>query len=118
MDRNVNKALSSYFSLLKQIFIDYAELLNRCPIPDADTELLIDEERGQYILHTLGWKGKSRVWNTPLYVRVHNGKIWIERDWIEEGIADRLLDAGVPKDDIVLAFHHPEMRPLTEFAVA
>ena len=25
---------------------------------------------------------------------------------------------GVPREDIVLAFHPPEMRPLTEFAVA
>ena len=26
--------------------------------------------------------------------------------------------AGVPKEDIVLAFHAPEMRPYTEFAAA
>jgi hypothetical protein len=29
-----------------------------------------------------------------------------------------LLEAGVPKEDIVLAFHEPEMRQYTEFAVA
>jgi hypothetical protein len=28
------------------------------------------------------------------------------------------LEAGVPKKDIVLAFHHPARRPATEFAVA
>jgi hypothetical protein len=36
----------------------------------------------------------------------------------EDGIATDLLEAGVPKEDIVLAFHAPEMRPYTEFAVA
>jgi hypothetical protein len=29
-----------------------------------------------------------------------------------------LLEAGVPKEDIVLAFHPPEMRALTDLAVA
>ena len=35
----------------------------------------------------------------------------------EEGIAAHLLEAGIPKEDIVLAFHSPDMRPYTEFAV-
>ncbi len=118
MDRYVTKHRATYQTLLKQIFLDYAALLNRRPQSDSETQLVIDEERGQYILHTLGWKDKTRVWNTPLYVRLHNGKIWVETDWIEEGVTEKLLAAGVPKEDIVLAFHHPEMRPLTEFAVA
>jgi hypothetical protein len=29
-----------------------------------------------------------------------------------------LLEANIPQEDIVLAFHHPQLRPLTEFAVA
>lgn len=37
---------------------------------------------------------------------------------MEDGIVDRLLEAGVPKEDIVLAFHHPLLRSRTEFAVA
>jgi hypothetical protein len=49
---------------------------------------------------------------------LRNGKFWIEEDWLEDGIVKELLAAGVPKEDIVLAFHHPEMRHLTEFAAA
>ncbi len=47
-----------------------------------------------------------------------NDKIWIEQDWTENGIATELLEAGVPNEDIVLGFRHPERRPLTEFAAA
>ncbi|MEA5560934.1 element excision factor XisI family protein, partial [Planktothrix agardhii] len=47
-----------------------------------------------------------------------NDKIYIEEDWTEEGIANELLTEGVPKEDIVLAFHDPETRKLTEFAIA
>ena len=44
------------------------------------------------------------------------GKIWVEVDETEEGIATQFLRAGVPREDIVLAFHPPELRHLTEFA--
>jgi hypothetical protein len=37
---------------------------------------------------------------------------------IEEGIATDLVRAGVAKEDIVLAFHEPKMRPYTDFAIA
>jgi hypothetical protein len=53
-----------------------------------------------------------------VYVRLRDGKFWVEEDWTEEGIATALLTAGVPKEDIVLAFHEPKMRQYTDFAVA
>jgi len=51
-------------------------------------------------------------------VRIRDGKFWIEEDWTEDGIATDLVRAGVPKEDIVLAFHEPEMRQYTDFAAA
>lgn len=114
----MDQKLETYSQLLTKIFHDYAELLNRRPQPDRDTELVVDPIHHQYALHTIGWQGDRRIWNTPLYVRLHNGKIFVEVDWMEDGVVDRLLDAGVPKTDIVLAFHHPDLRPRTEFAVA
>jgi hypothetical protein len=65
-----------------------------------------------------GWSAQGRVRGVTVYVRLRNGKFWIEEDWTENGIATDLLAAGVPSQDIVLAFHHPDIRPLTEFAVA
>jgi hypothetical protein len=51
-------------------------------------------------------------------IRIQDGKVWIEIDGTEDGIANHLLAAGVPKEDIVLGFQPPEMRKHTEFAVA
>ena len=45
-------------------------------------------------------------------------KFWIEEDWTEDGIAADLVRAGVPKEDIVLAFHEPGMGQYTDFAAA
>ena len=53
-----------------------------------------------------------------VYIRIEQSKIWIEEDWTKQGIANELLEAGVPPEDIVLSFQHPIKRPLTEFATA
>ena len=110
--------LAEYRRLIKQLLTHYAELINRRPKPDRETEVVFDEERDHYMLVTIGWSDQRRVRGTTVYVRLRNDKFWIEEDWLENGIATDLLKAGVPKEDIVLAFQPPEMRPLTEFAVA
>jgi hypothetical protein len=38
-------------------------------------------------------------------------------DGTEVGVANQLIEMGVPKQDIVLAFHEPEVRQFTDFAV-
>lgn len=114
MDTKINH----YRGLLKAILNRYIELFRRQSTPGQEPILVIDEEHDHYFLHTIGWQGVKRVWNTTLYVRLKDGKFWIEIDWLEEGIATDLLAAGVSKEDIVLGFKHPELRPYTEFAVA
>jgi hypothetical protein len=52
-----------------------------------------------------------------VHVDLIDGKFWIQRDGTERGIAQELLDTGVPKDRIVLAFRSPAKRQLTDFAV-
>jgi hypothetical protein len=53
-----------------------------------------------------------------VHIDILDGKLWIQRDGTEQGIATELVAAGIPKDAIVLAFHPPEIRPHTEYAVA
>jgi len=46
-----------------------------------------------------------------------NGKIWIQHDGTERGVANDLVEWGVPKEAIVLAFHAPYRWQYTGFAV-
>ena len=71
---------------------------------------------GQFQLMNLGWQGKKRICTITLLVRLKNGKIWIEEDWTEDGLASRLIALGIAHEEIVLAFHPPHLRPLTDFA--
>ena len=114
----MDSKLARYRLIIQDIFNRYIELWNRRPDLDQETVAVLDDANDHYLIHTIGWEDTHRVWNTTLYVRIRDGKYWIEIDWTEEGIATELLAAGVPKEDIVLAFHHPSIRPHTEFAVA
>ena len=51
-------------------------------------------------------------------MRIVNGKIWVEEDATMYRFVDELLDQGIQKDEIVLAFKAPSIRPYTEFAIA
>ncbi len=110
--------LTRYRNLIKSILSEYVEIDKYQPIPGVETLLIADEQRNHYQLFTLGWSQRRRVRNLRIYVRLIEGKFWIEHDLTEDGIATELLKAGVPKEDIVLAFQAPEMRPYTEFAAA
>ncbi len=109
--------LTEYPKLIKQILTEYVELCQRHPQKDMETFLIVDEAKGHYMWMNLGWQNGERVTGMTVYVRLKDGKFWIEEDWTENGIATDLVEAGVPKEDIVLAFHDPNIRQYTDFAV-
>ncbi len=84
-----------------------------------ETELVFDTERDHYqIVHT-GWKDNStRIYGCVVHVDIKDGKIWVQHDGSEVAIADQLAELGVPKQDIVLAYHAPHLRQYTDFAVS
>ncbi|MDJ1172103.1 XisI protein [Roseofilum sp. BLCC_M154] len=110
--------LIHYQTLIKDILTEYDRISAQVPDPDIDEVLMFDDDRSQYLWFNIGWKDGRRIKAVSVYVRIKNEKIYIEEDWTEEGIATELLREGVPKEDIVLAFHAPESRKFTEFAIA
>ena len=85
---------------------------------EVESQLIFDRERNHYQLMHVGWRNQHRIYGCVVHLDIKDGKIWIEKDLTEDGIATELLEAGVPKQDIVLAFHEPELRQYTEFAAA
>ena len=110
--------LTEYPKIIKRILAEYIEVCNRRNHPDIETFMIVDEAKGQYIWMNLGWQNGERFTGMTVYVRIRGNKFWIEEDWTEEGIATDLVRAGVAKEDIVLEFHEPKMRPYTDFAIA
>jgi len=106
--------LNHYRSLIQKLLEDYQKLGS--DNSDIESTLLLDPIRDQYLLLKMGWHQDHRIKRNVIHVRLKDQKIWIEEDWTEDGIATDLLQAGVPREDIVLAFHPPRLRQFTEFA--
>ena len=108
--------LTRYQAIVQQIVADQAQ--HKPSHGEIETIAICDTRRDHYLLVYLGWSGFHRHDEAVLHLRLHDGKVWIERDGTAEGIASALLAAGMPAEDIVLGFLHPSERRQTEFAVA
>jgi hypothetical protein len=84
----------------------------------TETQLLFDTKRHHYQVLNIGWKEQKRIYGVIIHLDIKDEKIWIQRDGTEIGIANQLIAAGVPKQDIVLGFQAPYKRSLTEFALS
>jgi hypothetical protein len=57
------------------------------------------------------------VHGAVIHIDLIGEKVWVQYDGTEEGVATELVEAGVPKESIVLGFRPPEIRPYTGFAI-
>ncbi len=107
--------LKTHRQLIRKILTDYAK------IPYAhgniQIETVFDSESDRYLLMIVGRDNRRRIHGCLVHIDIINGKIWIQRDGTEYGIANELVDVGVPKNRIVLGFRSPKRRKHTEFAV-
>ncbi|ALF52861.1 XisI protein [Nostoc piscinale CENA21] len=84
-------------------------------VEEYEVQTIFDEQQDHYQLLYVGWRGNKRYFGCILHLDIKDGKIWIQHDGTEEGIANRLVEMGVPKQDIILAFHEPYIRQFTGF---
>src|SRR5262249_29322875 len=108
--------LNTYREIVVRCLGEWETYIRRARHNGIEIQRVINDANGQYLLLYVGWDGNRRVHKTILHVRLCDGMIWIEEDDTEEGIATALVRAGVPHELIVLAFHPPKLRHLTEFA--
>lgn len=82
------------------------------------TLTIFDHTRGQFLLMDEGWDGFKHIHRVWVHVELRDGKFWIQKDGTEDGIAVDLVNAGILKERIVLAFQHPARRQYSEFAAS
>jgi hypothetical protein len=108
--------VETYRQIIQNILAEYTR------IPYAYGQMqcrtIFDRETDSYLLVTLGWHGVKRIHGCLVHIDIIDGKVWIQRDDTEYGIARELQKAGIPQKDIVLGFHTPDVRKYTEYAVA
>ncbi|MEZ4607742.1 MAG: XisI protein [Deinococcales bacterium] len=84
---------------------------------DIKVVKVIDPIGHHYQLMIMGWFKYIRSYGAIFHADIIDGRIWIQHDGTEDGIANRLVDMGIAKEDIVLAYQEPFKRAYSGFAV-
>jgi XisI protein len=104
--------LNKYRQIIRTVLKPYAD------ISYANVKVENRAAFDQYIILSEGWENTQHLHGVLIHVEIMDGKVWIQMDGTEDGIASELIQSGIPKEDIVLGFHEPSIRPYTGFAVA
>lgn len=107
--------LEEYREKVKQILTKYSRY--KPSYGEVEVEEIFDIERDRYQIMSVGWNGQKRIYGTMIHLDIKNEKVWIQENTTEIDLAKELVEMGVPKHDIVIGFHTPKMRQLTDFAV-
>ena len=72
---------------------------------EIKTRAVCDRENDEYMVVDSGWNEKGRrIYDVVLHFRLQDVTIHVERDNTDPEVVRELLEAGVGKDDIILAY--------------
>ena len=108
-------SITKYYQIIYPILKEYADLPYR--YGKVKRHLIVSEDKLHYLFLTWGWENGRRLHGCIVHLEIIGDKIWIHEDGLEDGMANDLVNAGIPKSKIVLGFHPAEVRSHTEFAV-
>lgn len=103
--------------VLEKVLQDYCEILNR-QRETVTSKIIVSEDGIRYLVITEGWNNNQRIHSLTFDAEIRDNKIWLHHDGLDHGITDDLLEGGITKDQIVLAFHPPHIRQHTGYGVA
>jgi hypothetical protein len=108
--------VNEYRQIVEKVITDIGAILTSTP--ELARNVILDRSSDNYLILTQGWENRRRINHAGIHLQIINGKIWIQEDNTDLNIARELELAGVPKSDIVLGFHPPDIRPYTDYAAA
>jgi serine/threonine protein kinase len=107
--------LEHYRQCIQQVLSDYNQI--KPSYGEVEQFTIFDLKGDHYQLTTLGWDGDRRIFSCLIHIDIKNDQIWIQQDGTESGVANELVDLGISRQNIVLGYHDPNARQLTEFAI-
>ena len=102
--------------IIKNLIQAYAQF--KPSYGDIETEVVFDEINDHYELMHVGWTKQERIHGSVIHIDIRDGRVWLQHDGTNAVIAEELVRAGIPRDQIVLGFRPPELRQYTDFAQA
>lgn len=112
---NLTDKLINYQQIVQELLLNYAQ--NKPAYGDIEVVTIFDTQQNHYQIMHLGWQHKRWIHQCVMHLHIRKEKIWIFSNSTEHDIAADLVRLGVSKQDIVLGFHPPFMRELSDYGV-
>jgi XisI protein len=109
--------LKEYRQIAQDLLIEIRGYTDSSNTSGIEEQVVFDTEHDRYLLIDVGWNQKEYVYGTLVHIDIKNGKVWIQRNNTEINLAERLVERGVPKENIVIGLHSPFMRQFSGYAV-
>jgi hypothetical protein len=84
---------------LRQVLSAYAK-----PGINGYTFLTVNADETQFVVTGIGNTRKGRVVNNALVAQIVGDRIIIDRDSTNKPLVEALMDAGIPREQIILAY--------------
>ncbi len=111
------RKLNKYRKILSDCLSEY--VTDRMPQKDIQFHFVKDAEHGHFQVLQMVWsKGVFRCDIIFHFDIKPDGKVWLWVNNTDILITEDLIDKGIPKKEIVLGFHPPEVRAYTGYGVA
>ena len=73
---------------------------------NIQTHAVFDRETDEFMVIDSGWNEKGRrIYDVVLHFRLQEGIVHVERDNTDAEVVRELLDSGIAKDDLILAYN-------------
>jgi hypothetical protein len=108
--------LNRYRAILKKVIEKHAGMI--AEPSGTETLVVCDTASDNYLLLDVGWDASGRVHYVIVHLRLKDGKVLVEKDGIEYGIAQDLQEAGIPAGDIVTTWRRMPRVSVKEPAAA
>lgn len=86
---------------------------------EIETHAVCDREQDEFMVIDSGWNEKGRrIYDVVLHFRLQDGTVYVERDNTDAEVVRELLEAGIAKDDIILAYNALPYQRLNDLIAA
>ena len=86
---------------------------------EIETHAVCERAGDEYMVIDSGWNEKGRrIYDVVLHFRLQNGIVHVERDNTDAEVVRELLESGIAKDDIILAYNALPYQRLNDLIAA
>ena len=112
--------IEKYQNLIANLLEQQVAPLRLLARGEVQEQVIVDTTHHHFQWLTIGWDNEEEFRKD---INIHftikpDGKIWLMENNTDIRIAEELVKLGVPREDIVLGFQPPSVRPMTDYATA